>query len=60
MEKREGRPKLDVMTRGQCLDDESGEMYASVLLLSKLNKLFFGYFDPGNIFIDEKINYFSG
>ena len=26
----------------------------SVLLLSKSNKLFFGYFDPENIFLDNK------
>ena len=26
-----------------------------VLLFSKLNKMFFGYFDPQNIFLDNKI-----
>ena len=26
----------------------------SVLLLSKLNKMFFGYFDPVNILLDNK------
>ena len=25
-----------------------------VLLFSKLNKIFFGYFDPENIFLDNK------
>ena len=26
----------------------------SVLLFSKLNNIFFGYFDPGNIFLDNE------
>ena len=26
----------------------------AVLPYSKLNKMFFGYFDPGNIFLDNK------
>ena len=28
--------------------------YWTVLLFSKLNKTFFGYFDPENIFLDNK------
>ena len=27
----------------------------SVLLFSKINKMFFGYFDPENIFLDNEI-----
>ena len=29
--------------------------WLSVLLFSKLNKIFFGYFDTENIFLDDKI-----
>ena len=32
----------------------------AVLLFSKLNKIFFRYFDPENIFLDNENNYFSG
>ena len=32
----------------------------SVLLFSKLNTIFFGYFDPENIFLDNTNKYFSG
>ena len=32
----------------------------SVLPISKLNKHFFGYFDPENIFLDNKNKYFWG
>ena len=32
----------------------------SVLPFSKLNKLFFGYFDPENIFLDNENTQFSG
>ena len=35
-------------------------LLVSVLLFSKLNKIFFGFFDPGNIFLDKKINNFRG
>ena len=31
-----------------------------MLLFSKLNKMFFGYFDPVNIFLDNENNYFFG
>ena len=31
-----------------------------VLLFSKLNKMFFGYFDPEHIFLDNENKYFSG
>ena len=31
-----------------------------MLPFSKLNKLFFGYFDPENIFIDNENNFFRG
>ena len=31
-----------------------------VLLFSNLNEIFFGYFDPENIYLDNKNNYFSG
>ena len=34
--------------------------YPPVLLLSKLNKMFFGYFDPVNILLDNENTYFSG
>ena len=34
--------------------------HPAVKFFSKLNKLFFGYFDPVNIFFDEKNNYLSG
>ena len=33
---------------------------SSVKFFSKLNNLFFGYFDPINIFFDNKNKYFSG
>ena len=32
----------------------------SVLPFSKLNKLFFGYFDPENVFLDNENKYVSG
>ena len=32
----------------------------AVLLFSKLNKFFFGYFDPKNMFSNKKINNFRG
>ena len=39
----------------------SGTLYSQpVKFFSKLNLLFFGYFDPVNIFFDNKNNYFSG
>ena len=31
-----------------------------MLLFSKLNKISFGYFDPENIILDNKINNFRG
>ena len=31
-----------------------------MLLFSKLNEIFFGYFDPEKIFLDMKINNFQG
>ena len=31
-----------------------------VLPFSNLNEIFFGYFDPENIYLDNKNNYFSG
>ena len=31
-----------------------------VLLFSNLNEMIFGYFDPENIYLDNKNNYFSG
>ena len=31
----------------------------AVLPFSKLNKIIFGYFDPENIFLDNKNKYFS-
>ena len=33
---------------------------ASVLLFSKLNKIFFGYFDPEKIFLGNKSKFFQG
>ena len=35
-------------------------MSRSVLLFSKLNKIFFGYFDSENIVLDNENNFFSG
>ena len=35
-------------------------MSLSVLLFSKLNILFFGYFDPEKIFLDNRMNNFQG
>ena len=35
-------------------------MYLAVLLFSKLNKIFFGYFDLEKIFLDNEINNFQG
>ena len=34
--------------------------WSPVLPFSKLNKMFFGYFDPENIFLDNENNQFSG
>ena len=53
------------VTRGAHSADEAAEGTAhsrrcctakvsAVLHFSKLNKIFFGYFDPGNIFLDNK------
>ena len=33
---------------------------SAVPLFSKLNKIFFGYFDPENTLLDDKNRYFSG
>ena len=33
---------------------EDRQQLPAVLLFSKLNKIFFGYFDPENIFVDNK------
>ena len=40
-----------------CGDDVD---YLPVLPFSKLNKIFIGYFDPENIFLDNKNKYFLG
>ena len=36
------------------------ERSPTVLLFSNLNEIFFGYFDPENIYLDNKNNHFSG
>ena len=38
----------------------NGQMSQPVLLFSNLNEIFFGYFDPEIIYLDNKNNYFSG
>ena len=39
---------------------KSTRHWTSVLPFSKLNKMFFGYFDPENIFLDNKNKFFRG
>ena len=43
-----------VQGRGGGLGDSGSEYIRSVLPFSKLNKIFFGYFDPENNILDNK------
>ena len=45
-----------IVVGGQPFAIAAGEVewWHTVLLFSKLNKIFFGYFDPENIFLDNK------
>ena len=46
-----------IVTAQVCLTGPDGiESTKPVLLFSKLNKMFFGYFDPENIFLHNENN----
>ena len=48
---------MDVLFK---LEIHNYRVLRSVLPFSKLNKIVFGYFDPENIFLDNKNKEFSG
>ena len=43
-----------VLATGIAIAQSTGTVVTTVLLFSKLNKMFFGYFDPVNILLDNK------
>ena len=62
LSRKAGRKRVDSRSTAQTIDlcstktPRCGGLSGPVLPFSKLNKMFFGYFDPENVFLDNENN----